>query len=92
MFTKTIKKIDFNIEAGKGWDSHMSLKKELLNELDVKQLKELVDTKGITFRMNGTKKKYYDGWDEKDKLVDLMTDHKGITIGDIESFIVDKKV
>jgi len=65
----------------------MSLKKELLNELSAKQLKDLANAKNITFKMNGTRKKFYEGWEEKEKLVDLMTDHQGITIGDIENYI-----
>ena len=69
----------------------MSLKKELLNELSAQELKNLAETKHITFKMNGTKEKYYDGWNEKDKLVDLMSDHQSISIGDIEAFIAKTK-
>lgn len=70
----------------------MSIKKELLNELTEKQLKQLAGHKGIDFSLNSVQKKYYLNWDEKDKLVDMMTDHKQLTISEIEKFIVDRKV
>jgi len=66
----------------------MSIKKELLNELTEKQLKQLAETKGIKFSLNKTQEKYYETWDEKDKLVDLMTDQKEISISEIEKFII----
>ena len=69
----------------------MSIKKELLNELTEKQLKQLAEHKGIDFSLNSIQKKYYRDWDEKDKLVDMMTDHKQLTISEIEKFIVDRK-
>jgi len=70
----------------------MSIKKELLNELTEKQLKQLAEYKGIEFTLNSVQKNYYRSWDEKDKLVDLMTDHKQLTISEIEKFIADRKV
>ncbi len=70
----------------------MSIKKELLNELTEKQLKQLAEHKGIDFSLNSVQKKYYLNWDEKDKLVDLMTDHKQLTISEIEKFIVGRKI
>jgi len=69
----------------------MSIKKELLNELTEKQLKQLAENKGIDFSLNDIQEKYYANWDEKDKLVDLITDYKHISISDIEKFIVDGK-
>ena len=70
----------------------MSIKKELLNELTEKQLKQLAEYKGMEFTLNSVQKNYYRSWDEKDKLVDLMTDHKQLTISEIEKFIADRKV
>lgn len=69
----------------------MSIKKELLNELTEKQLKQLAGYKGIDFSLNSVQKKYYRDWDEKDKLVDMMTDYKQLTISEIEKFIVNRK-
>ena len=65
----------------------MSLKKELLNELSEKDLKKLAEAKGITFNLNSIRKNYYDGWQEKDKIIDIMSEHKELTITDIEQFI-----
>ena len=74
-----------------GWEK-MSIKKELLNELTEKQLKQLAEHKGIEFTLNRVQKNYYRDWEEKDKLVDLMTDHKQLTVSEIEKFIADGKV
>ena len=65
----------------------MSIKKELLNELTEQQLKDLAQHKGIKFKLNKIKEKYYAGWNEKDKIVDLMSDKEDLTIRDIEGFI-----
>ena len=70
----------------------MSIKKELLNELTENQLKQLAEIKGIEFTLNTIQKEYYIDWEEKDKLVDIMTDQKQISVSDIEKFIVDGKV
>lgn len=70
----------------------MSIKKELLNELTENQLKQLAEIKGIEFTLNTIKEEYYTGWEEKDKLVDIMTDQKQISVSDIEKFIVDGKI
>ena len=70
----------------------MSIKKELLNELTEIQLKQLAENKGIDFSLNDVQEKYYENWDEKDKIVDIMTDQKHISISEIERFIVDKKL
>ena len=74
-----------------GWDI-MSIKKELLNELTEKQLKQLAENKGIDFSLNNIQEKYYANWDEKDKIVDIMTDQKHISVSEIERFIVDGKL
>ena len=65
----------------------MSIKKELLNELTEQQLKQLAESKGIIFKLNTIQKKYYENWAEKDKLVDLMTSSKNISLYEIEKFI-----
>ena len=65
----------------------MSIKKELLGELTEIQLKQLADSKGITFALTDTQQQYYNDWDEKDKLIDLLNDQKEITIKDIELII-----
>jgi hypothetical protein len=69
----------------------MSIKKELLNELTEHQLKQLAQTKGIVFTLNNIQKKYYQNWAEKDKLVDLISTHKSVTVSEIERFIQTKK-
>ena len=70
----------------------MSIKKELLNELNEKQLKQLAENKGIDFSLNDIQEKYYENWDERDKIVDIMTDQKHISVSEIEKFIVDGKL
>jgi len=70
----------------------VSIKKELLNELTENQLKQLAEIKGIEFTLNTIQEEYYTDWEEKDKLVDIMTDQKQISVSDIEKFIVDGKI
>lgn len=70
----------------------MSIKKELLNELTENQLKQLAEIKGIEFTLNTIQEEYYTDWEEKDKLVDIMTDQKQISVSDIEKFIVDGEI
>jgi len=70
----------------------VSIKKELLNELTENQLKQLAEIKGIEFTLNTIQEEYYTNWEEKDKLVDIMTDQKQISVSDIEKFIVDGKI
>ncbi len=70
----------------------MSIKKELLNELTENQLKQLAENKGIDFSLNDVQARYYENWDEKDKIVDIMTDQKHISVSEIEKFIVDGKL
>lgn len=65
----------------------MSIKKELLNELTEQQLREIAEHKGITFLLSNAQKKYYVGWDERDKLVDMISDHEDVTVTDVEEYI-----
>ncbi len=65
----------------------MSIKKELLNELTEQQLKELAEHKSITFPLSNAQKKYYADWDERDKLVDMISDHEDVTVTDVEDYI-----
>ena len=65
----------------------MSIKKELLDELTEKQLKELAKSKGVEFTMSNAQKKYYAEWNEKDRLVDMMNDKEDITVKEIEKFL-----
>lgn len=69
----------------------MSIKKELLNELTEIQLRQLAESKGIKFTLTTVQQKYYENWNEKDKLVDIMAEHKQITVSDIERFIHTRK-
>jgi len=65
----------------------MSIKKELLNELTEQQLKDFAQHKGIKFKLNRIKENYYAGWDERDKIIDLMSDKEDLTVREIEEFI-----
>jgi len=65
----------------------MSIKKELLQELTERQLKNLAESKGIKFKLNKIQENYYADWDEKDKIVDLMGDKEDLTVKEIEEFI-----
>ncbi|MEA3457536.1 MAG: hypothetical protein U9R21_02525 [Candidatus Thermoplasmatota archaeon] len=65
----------------------MSIKKELLDELTERQLKELAKSKGVEFTMNNAQKKYYAEWNERDKIVDMMNDKEDITIKEIEKYL-----
>ena len=69
----------------------MSIKKEMLQELTEQQLLQLAEDKGIKFKLNKTQKEYYANWDEKDKIIDLMTDNPELSVTDIEQFIMSKK-
>ena len=69
----------------------MSIKKELLNELSEKQLRQLADEKGVSFKLNQTQKIYYEDWNEKDVLIDMMNDYQQLSIKDIEKFILEEK-
>ena len=69
----------------------MSIKKELLNELSEQQLKQLAENNGVDFSLNEAQTKYYQTWDEKDKLVDIITDQKQISLSEIEKFILEER-
>ncbi|MBN1281250.1 MAG: hypothetical protein JXA00_06340 [Candidatus Thermoplasmatota archaeon] len=69
----------------------MSIKKELLSVLTEQQLKQLAESKGIAFTLNSVQKKYYENWDEKDKLVDIMATNSNISVSEIEKFIQTQK-
>ena len=66
---------------------NMSIKKELLNELTEKQLIEFAEHKGVKLTLNDVQKGYYMGWNEKDRLVDIMKDKENITVKDIENYL-----
>jgi len=65
----------------------MSIKKELLDELTERQLKELAKSKGVEFTMSNAQKKYYAEWNERDKIVDMMNDKEDITVKEIERYL-----
>lgn len=65
----------------------MSLKKELLSQLSIQQLKELAQKKGLSFSLNETQKKYYEDWSERDRIIDLISDNQDISISEIEQHI-----
>ena len=65
----------------------MSVKKEMLNALTEQQLKKLAENKGIKFKLNKIQKQYYSSWDERDKIIDLMSDKEALSIKEIEDFI-----
>ena len=69
----------------------MSIKKELLTELTLQQLKELAENKGINFKLSEVQKNYYTKWNEKDMIVDLMVEKEKITVKDIENFLKSQK-
>ena len=69
----------------------MSLKKELLSKMTLQQLKELAEKKGISFSLNETQQEYYADWDERDQMIDLLTDNKDVSIGEIEQHIKTSK-
>jgi len=65
----------------------MSIKKELLNKLSEEQLKEIAENKGIKFKLSKTEEKYYAEWEEKDKIVDVMSCKEDLTVKEIEDYI-----
>ncbi len=65
----------------------MSLKKELLSELSLQQLKELAEKKGLSFSLNETQQEYYKEWSERDRIIDLINDNQNISIREIEQQI-----
>ncbi len=69
----------------------MTIKKELLSELSELQLKEFAEYKGINLKLNSVKSKYYENWEEKDILLDIIADDKELTVSEIEKFIISIK-
>lgn len=65
----------------------MSLKKELLHELSEKQLENFAKSQGIQFTLSTIQKKYYENWNDCEKLVDMINDEQEISIKDIEDYI-----
>jgi hypothetical protein len=72
-------------------EAEMSIKKELLDKLTEKQLIDLAENKGIKFRLSKAQKKYYSDWNEKAKIVDLISEKEDITIKEIEEYLKVKK-
>lgn len=69
----------------------MSIKKELLDKLTEQQLKNLAQYKGIKFKLNKIKEKYYSDWNERDMIIDIMSDKGDLTVREIEEFIKQQK-
>ncbi len=69
----------------------MSLKKELLSEMTLQQLKSLAEKKGVSFSLNETQQKYYADWDEREQMIDLINDNKDISLKEIEEHIKSLK-
>ena len=69
----------------------MSIKKELLLQLSMQQLKALAEKKNVSFSKNEKQKKYYADWSEKDLMIDIMNDNNDITVKEIEEHIKSYK-
>lgn len=69
----------------------MSIKKELLSQLSITQLKKLAETKNISLSLNKTQEDYYSDWSEKDLMIDLMTDNRDISLTEIEDHLKHTK-
>lgn len=65
----------------------MSIKKELLSQLSLQQLKELAEKKRVSFSKNEKQKEYYAEWTEKDQIIDMMNDNNDISLKEIEEHI-----
>jgi len=65
----------------------VSLKKELLRQLGIDQLKKLIEEKNIEIKLSKIQKDFYANWDEKEKLVDILNDCESIKLSDIERFV-----
>ena len=65
----------------------MSIKKELLSKLTEEQLRKLAESKGISFNMNETQRKYYENWSDRERMIDIMNDTGDLTIKEIENYI-----
>jgi len=62
----------------------MSIKKELLSQLSLSQLKKLAEEKGISFSLNKTQEDFYNNWSEKDLMIDMMNDNNDLSVKEIE--------
>lgn len=69
----------------------MSIKKELLTQLSMQQLKALAEKKGVSFSKNEKQKNYYADWSEKDQMIDMMNDNNDISLKEIENHIKSYK-
>lgn len=69
----------------------MSIKKELLSQLSLQQLKMLASKKGVTFSTNEKQKQYYADWSEKEQIIDMMNDNNDLSIKEIEEHIKSYK-
>jgi len=65
----------------------MSLKKELLYELNESQLERFIEHKDIHFILSKIQKQYYKDWNNCEKLVDIINDKQDISIKEIEEYI-----
>ena len=62
----------------------MSIKKELLSQLSLTQLKKLAEQKGISFSLNKIQEDFYTNWSEKDLMIDVMNDNHDLSLKEIE--------
>lgn len=69
----------------------MSIKKELLSQLSLSQLKQLAEQKGISFSLNKTQEDFYTNWSEKDLMVDVMNDNNDLSVREIEEHLKKSK-
>jgi hypothetical protein len=69
----------------------MSIKKELLSQLSLQQLKALAEKKGVSFSKNEKQKKYYEDWSEKEQIIDMMNDNNDLSLKEIEDHIKSYK-
>ena len=65
----------------------MSIKKVLLEELTEKQLKDFAESKGVKIDLSDTQKRYYADWEEREILVDMISDKEDVTVREIEEFL-----
>jgi hypothetical protein len=71
---------------------YMSIKKELLSQLSLSQLKKLAEQKGISFALNKTQEDFYTNWSEKDLMIDMMNDNNDLTVKEIENHLRKSKI
>jgi hypothetical protein len=71
--------------------TRMSIKKELLSQLSLQQLKALAGKKGVSFSKNEKQEEYYAEWSEKEQIIDMMNDNNDISLKEIEDHIKSYK-